>query len=83
MYLLSALLIGGAAAAFSGCSQPVAGGVTTLGAETQRALVGYEKTTYVYPVQVPGTNRYVEMRTKEPLNSEPTYEDYLEWKKRN
>lgn len=71
-----------ALALLAGCSQPATGSVATTGAEIQRGLIGYHDEAYVYPVQVPGTNRIVEMRTSQPLDTPPTYEDYLKWKNR-
>ncbi|WP_309382470.1 hypothetical protein [Cerasicoccus frondis] len=51
-----------------------------MGEQTQRAVVGYEVEDYEYPIRVPGSNRYVTMKTKEPLDEPPTYDDYLAWK---
>lgn len=67
----------------AGCSNgiPVADKFELGGEQTQRAVVGYEVTDYEYPIQVPNTNRYVTMKTKEPLDEPPTYDDYLAWKK--
>lgn len=67
---------------FAGCSrsQPVTDQVVLAAEQTQRGLVGYEEVDYVYPVRVPGSNRYVEMTSKEPLEQPPTYDDYLAWK---
>lgn len=86
----SAGLFGGGIALFAltalafsqaGCSsEPLSSDLSTLLPETERALVGYNETDYVYPVRVPNTNRYVQMRVKEPLGYEPTYDDYLKWK---
>lgn len=65
-----------------GCSrsQPVADQVVLAAEQTQRGLVGYEVEEYSYPVRVPGSNRYVTMTTKEPLDQPPTYDDYLAWR---
>lgn len=63
-----------------GCSQPLTDSVALSGQELERGLVGYNKTLYVYPIQVPSENRWVELTTEQPLNYWPTYEDYLEWK---
>jgi len=65
-----------------GCSrsQPVTDQVVLAAEQTQRGLVGYEDVNYEYPVRVPGTNRYVTMTSKEPLDNPPTYDDYLAWK---
>ncbi len=68
-------------ALFCGCSQPVADSVTLGAEQTQRGLVGYDETSYEYPVKEPGTNRYVTIAVPEPLGYEPTYEDYLKWKR--
>lgn len=66
----------------AGCSssEPFSSDVATIAPEIGRAVVGYNDTEYVYPIQVPNTNRYVQMRTSEPLDFKPTYEDYLKWK---
>lgn len=79
MWALALLLT---AVVSSGCSrsQPVADQVVLAGEQTQRGLVGYEVVDYEYPIRVPGTNRYVTMKTKEPLDQPPTYDDYLAWK---
>lgn len=66
--------------ALGGCSQPATTSVGAAAVDTKRALVGYEKIDYIYPIKVPGSNRIVEMRTREPLDYTPTYEDYLKWK---
>lgn len=75
-----------AALAFAqgGCSsEPLASDLAMDLPEVGRAVVGYNETDYVYPIRVPNTNRYVQMRTSEPLDYQPTYEDYLKWKKDN
>ncbi|WP_309399927.1 hypothetical protein [Cerasicoccus maritimus] len=77
----SGLLLG-AIAGLTGCANdvPVADKFELAGAQTQRAVVGYEKVDYEYPIRVPGSNRYVTMKSKEPLDEPPTYDDYLDWK---
>lgn len=64
----------------AGCSSPVADSVGLAGQEIKRGVVGYEKVTYQYPVQVPGSNRFVYIVSEEPINRPVTYEDYLAWK---
>ncbi len=66
----------------SGCNRgvPVGDKFQLMGEQTQRAVVGYEVEDYEYPIRVPGSNRYVTMKTKEPLDEPPTYDDYLAWK---
>lgn len=76
---LALIALPAAALLLAGCSQPIFGSVGTAGAETRRGLFGYTETEYVYPVQVPGTNRFVEIRTDKPFDTDPTYEDYLRW----
>lgn len=63
-----------------GCSQPLTDSVALKAEQTQRAIAGYEKTHYSYPVRVPDSNRYVDIVVPEPLGYEPTYSDYLKWK---
>lgn len=76
--LMLTVLLG--ACLLSACTLPLTDSVA-LGAEnTQRALVGYDKASYHYPIQVPGTNRYVEIISPEPLGFSPTYDDYKDWK---
>lgn len=63
----------------SGCSRPLADSIALSGQETKRALVGYDETTYVYPVRVPGSRQTVRIVTEKPLTYEPDYEDFLVW----
>ncbi|WOO43332.1 hypothetical protein [Rubellicoccus peritrichatus] len=53
--------------------------IALSGQETKRALVGYDETTYVYPVRVPGSRQTVRIVTDKPLSYEPDYEDFLVW----
>lgn len=62
------------------CTQPVADSVALSGQQVQRGLVGYDEERYVYPINVPGSNRTVEIVTVEPLDYPPDYDDYLAWK---
>lgn len=64
----------------TGCTLPLTDSAALGAQRTQRALVGYDKTSYHYPVAVPNTNRSVEIVTNEPLGFTPTYQDYLDWK---
>lgn len=70
--LLVALLQGG-------CETPVLSGTATGAKDLQNVMVGYEKTTYEYPVKVPGTNRWVKIISPEPIDRPLTYDDYLLW----
>lgn len=64
----------------AGCGSPVADSVGLAGQQLQRGIVGYEKETFHYPVQVPGSNRFVYIVSGEPINRPLTYDDYLAWK---
>lgn len=78
--VVSSALLGLSALLF-GCTQPVSDSVTLGAEQTERALAGYNETSYEYPVQVPNTNRYVSIVVPEPLDYKPDYEDYLKWKR--
>ncbi len=78
--LFIAGLICGGALMLGGCGSPVSQDMSTGGKDFQNAMFGYEETTYEYPVQVPGTNRWVKIVSKEPIDRPVTYEDYLTWK---
>lgn len=79
--LCAACVLAGVALMQAGCSsEPLSSDLSILAPEAGRALVGYNDTEYVYPIQVPNSNRYVQMRSSEPLDPPPTYEDYLKWK---
>ena len=62
-----------------GCSRPLTDTIALSGEQTQRALVGYDETTYVYPVRVPGSTQTVRIITDKPLNYKPDYDDFLVW----
>ncbi|MBC2594402.1 hypothetical protein H5P28_09050 [Ruficoccus amylovorans] len=64
----------------SGCESPVSQGMSTSNKDFQNFMFGYEETTYEYPVQVPGTNRWVKIVSPEPIDHPLTYQDYLDWK---
>lgn len=73
-------LIAAGALLTGGCESPISQGIATDGKDMQNFLVGYEETTYEYPVQVPGTNRWVKIESDQPIDHPVTYEDYLAWK---
>ncbi len=64
----------------AGCRSPVVDSVGLAGQQLQRGIVGYEKETFHYPVQVPGSNRFVYIVSEEPIDRPVTYDDYLAWK---
>ena len=83
MKIASVLIVGllaSGAVIMGGCESPVSQGMSTGGKDFQNAMFGYEETTYEYPVQVPGTNRWVKIVSNEPIDHPLTYEDYLAWK---
>ncbi len=61
------------------CARPLADSTQLAAERTGQAVVGYERSSYVYPVAVPGSNRHVTIVTREPVNRPLTYEDYLAW----
>lgn len=63
------------------CSRPLADSAALAGERSKQAVVGYERSSYVYSVKVPGSNRHVSIVTREPVDRPLDYEDYLYWKK--